>query len=103
MRRCPFCSQGIREDVEKCPFCGELLDTVRRPKIKWYFSTAFVVIALLSVGPLALPLVWYHPRYKKTTKIVISITIIALTVLSYLVMKDMYVRFYDQLELLKIH
>ncbi len=103
MRKCPFCSQEIPEDAEKCPFCGELLVTPDKPKTKWYFSTVFVVIALLSVGPLALPLVWYHPRYKKPTKIVISIIIIALSVLSYFVLKDMYIRLRNQLDLLGIH
>ncbi len=103
MTTCPFCSQEIPQDATKCPHCGELLPTPDMPKIKWYFSTAIVVIALLSVGPLALPLVWFHPRYKQTTKIVISVLIIVLTVVSYFLLKDLYVRLCNQLQLLGIN
>lgn len=103
MTRCPFCSQEIQLDATKCPLCGELLPTPDTPKTKWYFSTAIVVIALLSVGPLALPLVWFHPRYKQTTKIVISVIMIVLTILSYFVLKDLYLRLCTQIQLLGIH
>ena len=49
---------------------------------KWYFKTYAFVMAFLCVGPLALPLVWINPRYKRLKKI--FITIIALLV-SYIV------------------
>ena len=43
---------------------------------KWYFRTYAFVLAFLCVGPLALPLVWINPRYKRSKKI--SMTIIIL-------------------------
>lgn len=30
--------------------------------IPWYYSKAFVILMLLSIGPLALPLIWFHPN-----------------------------------------
>ena len=70
----------------KCRFCGEFLDKSRKSKTKWYFVTPTVVIALLCLGPLALPLVWLHPRYKIITKLVVTGLVICLMILfSYLV------------------
>lgn len=37
---------------------------------KWYFRTSVLVIAILSVGPLALPLLWFNPRYGVLSKII---------------------------------
>ena len=50
-------------------------------KDKWYFQPYVLVIAFLSVGPFALPLVWRNPRFSRRSKTVITIIII---VLSYL-------------------
>ncbi|MCX5667774.1 MAG: hypothetical protein NTY34_05650 [Candidatus Omnitrophica bacterium] len=40
---------------------------------KWYFKTYAFVTAFLCVGPLALPLVWINPRYKRSKKIFITV------------------------------
>ena len=40
---------------------------------KWYFKTYAFVMAFLCVGPLALPLVWINPRYKRSKKIFITV------------------------------
>jgi len=45
---------------------------------KWYFKTHSFIIAFLCVGPIALPLVWLNPRYKRSKKV--TITIITLLV-----------------------
>jgi hypothetical protein len=92
MLTCPFCTKAIQAEVMACPFCGEVLNTPDKPKPQWYFSTAIVVIAFLSVGPLALPLVWFNPRYKIITKIVVSVIVIALTIWFYFILKDLYLR-----------
>ena len=50
-----------------------------RPALPWYFKTSVVVIALLSVGPLALPMVWFHPRYKVLTKVLVTVITVIVT------------------------
>lgn len=47
-----------------------------KPQEKWYFKTSTLIIAFLCVGPFALPLVWFNPRFSKKTKIIISTIII---------------------------
>ena len=52
---------------------------VEPKKPKWYFTTTFLVIALLSVGPFALPLLWLNPRYSTSQKILWTVVTAALT------------------------
>ena len=46
---------------------------------KWYFKTYTLIFAVLVVGPLALPLLWFNPRYKKSTKLTWTLIILAIS------------------------
>ncbi len=63
-----------------CPHCGREFEKPK-PIGKWYFSNYWVIIGLLCAGPLALPLVWLNPNYRTLTKWVLSILVLAATVI----------------------
>jgi len=93
----------IQNEAIKCRFCGEFFDKSGKSKTKWYFTTSAVVIALLCLGPLALPLVWFHPRYKIITKLVVTVIVIALTILFSYLVSSIYRNLMEQIEALGIH
>ena len=103
MKKCPFCAEQIKAEAATCPVCGQVLNQSEKPKIKWYFSNFIVVIAILSFGPLALPLVWFHPHYKRNTKLVVSVVVIVLTIWCFFIMQDLYIRFTEEAKRLGIY
>jgi len=84
MKKCPFCAEEIQNEAIKCKHCGEFLDASNHPRLgegksPWYFRTSMIVFAVLCVGPLALPLIWFRPQTNRAWKIGLTIGILVLS------------------------
>ena len=73
----------------------------KNQKLSWYYKPSIIIIALLCVGPLALPLVWMSPAFKKPHKIFITILVIILTIWLAKVSVDVFNLLMKELEELK--
>ena len=90
MKICPVCTKQIHSDALKCKHCGETLDSSTSlphvaEKLPWYFRKPFIIFALLSVGPIALPLIWWRPDTTRAWKVGLTLAILLLSWAFYLI------------------
>ncbi|PCJ62940.1 MAG: hypothetical protein COA79_02080 [Planctomycetota bacterium] len=100
MKKCPSCNEDIHDDEIDCPFCDKPLNQPAKKSIKLQYKTTVIVMALITAGPLALPLVWFHPTYKKSTKIIFIVTTTIITILCLYVAKLMFHYMMQQIDML---
>ena len=84
MKKCPYCAEEIQDGAIKCKHCGEFINASSRTSqsknyLKWYFRKSFIIIALGSVGPLALPLIWWRPDTSRRWKVGLTIVVLVLS------------------------
>jgi membrane protein YdbS with pleckstrin-like domain len=89
MKKCPFCAEDIQDEAIKCKHCSEFLDSAHRRHLAeentpWYFRKSIIIMAVCSVGPLALPMIWWRPQTSPAWKIGLTVAILALSWILYL-------------------
>ena len=61
-----------------------------KKKAPWFLTPLAVTVAILCAGPLALPLVWMSPEFKRWHKWLITVLIAVLTIWLFKTSVDLY-------------
>ena len=83
---CPWCAQSHTPEANFCSRCGkpinQMMGTPQAPSApKWYHNIWVVLIMLFFVlGPFGLPLVWKNPRFSRSVKIALTLTMVLYTI-----------------------
>lgn len=73
---CKKCGRPIDRHFSFCPYCGYQLQAGHR----WYHDPVWIaVLALIVIGPFALPLVWLSSRMNRTVKLIYTAGILVYT------------------------
>jgi hypothetical protein len=71
-------------------------------KVKWYLNPISVVLLLFFVlGPFGLPLLYKSPKFSKTLKIILTVTVIVYTSLLILASLEIGIELYTRMQELK--
>ncbi|MDD5422229.1 MAG: hypothetical protein WC592_03700 [Candidatus Omnitrophota bacterium] len=74
------------------------MDRPDQKQAKWYLRPTAVIVALLAIGPFALPLAWISPSLRTWQKILITIAVVILSIWLVRASSDIYSKFSVQMQ-----